>query len=40
MKIENGNGQVQVEQMKMKHVQVTLTNGEVELTSLAAENIE
>lgn len=38
-KIENGNGQVQVEQMKMKHVQVTLTNGDVELTSLAAENI-
>ena len=40
MEIENGNGEVQVEQMKMKHVQVTLTNGEVELNSLTAENIK
>ncbi len=40
MEIENGNGQVQIEQMKMKHVQVTLANGEVELTSLTTENIK
>ena len=39
IKIENGNGQVQVEQMKIKNVKVTLINGEVELNNLTAENI-
>lgn len=39
IKIENGNGKVQVEQMKMNHVRVTLINGEVELNNLVTDNI-
>lgn len=37
--IENGNGQVQVEQMKTNHVQVTLINGEAKLNGLITDAI-
>lgn len=38
MRIENGNGQVQVQQMKIRKVEVSLINGEVELNRLTTEN--
>lgn len=40
MEIENGNGRVQVEQMKVDNVQVTLINGEAELTTIAAKTVK
>lgn len=40
IRIENGNGQVQADQIKIEYVEVTLINGEVELNSLTAKNIK
>ncbi len=40
MEVENGNGEVQVEQMKIDDVRVTLINGEAELNGLTAERVE
>lgn len=40
MRIENGNGQVQVAQVKINKVEVSLTNGEVELNRLSTDHIK
>lgn len=39
LELVNGNGQVQVEHMKINHAQVTVINGEVKLNHLVTENI-
>lgn len=40
MRVENGNGQVQVERLKISDVEVSLINGEVKLNRLTTENIK
>jgi DUF4097 and DUF4098 domain-containing protein YvlB len=40
MKVENGNGEVQVEQMKIDDVRVTLINGEAQLNDLTAKHVK